>query len=83
MAFVAALAVIAATGQGVPAFAAAPSPARAASIAAEQSSVALAGQALGLGRRYVGARFLLRAGASLAQSRGLPSRALLGSAYMW
>ena len=32
-------------------------------------------------RRYVGAR-LLRAGASLAQSRGLPSRLLFGSAYM-
>lgn len=34
-------------------------------------------------RRCVGARFLLRAGASLVQSRGLPSGALLGSAYMW
>src|ERR1019366_7415899 len=32
-------------------------------------------------RRYVGAR-VLRAGASLTQSRGLPSKALFGSAYM-
>jgi Zn-dependent metalloprotease len=50
MAFGAALAVIAATGQGVAAFAAPPpAPGRAAGIAAEQASAASAGLALGIG----------------------------------